>query len=74
MHFSRSSGGRIFCTNGFDTMDVVCTDLLRVVCIGLLLISAEFLTVNKDWVCLHFGMLETSIAFYRQIIPWLQIS
>ena len=34
----------MFCSNGFDTMHVVCTDLLCVVCIGLL--SAEFLTVN----------------------------
>ena len=30
--------------NGFDTMHVVCTDLLCVVCIGLL--SAKFSTVN----------------------------
>ena len=34
----------MFCTNGFDTMHVVCTDLLCVACIGLL--SAEFSTVN----------------------------
>ena len=34
----------MFCSNGFDIMDVVCTDLLCVVCIGLL--SAEFSTVN----------------------------
>ena len=34
----------MFCTNGFDTMLVVCTDLLCVACIGLL--SAEFSTVN----------------------------
>ena len=32
------------CSDGFDTMHVVCTDLLCVVCIGLL--SAEFSTVN----------------------------
>ena len=32
------------CSNGFDTMHVVCTDLLCVVCIGLL--SAKFSTVN----------------------------
>ena len=35
---------RMFCSNGFDTMRVACTDLLCVVCIGLL--SAEFSTVN----------------------------
>ena len=34
----------MFCSNGFDTMHAVCTDLLCVVCIGLL--SAEFSTVN----------------------------
>ena len=34
----------MFFSNGFDTMHVVCTDLLCVVCIGLL--SAEFSTVN----------------------------
>ena len=33
----------MFCSNGFDAMHVVCTDLLCVVCIGLL--SAEFSTV-----------------------------
>ena len=35
---------RMFCSNGSDTMHVVCTDLVCVVCIGLL--STEFLTVN----------------------------
>ena len=34
----------MFCNNGFDTMHVVCKDLLCVVCIGLL--SLEFSTVN----------------------------
>ena len=34
----------MFCSDGFDTIHVVCTDLLRVVCIGLLF--AEFSTVN----------------------------
>ena len=34
----------MFCGNGFDTMHVVCTDLLCVACIGLL--SAGFSTVN----------------------------
>ena len=34
----------MFCSNGFDTMHVVCTDLLCVVCIGLS--SVEFSTVN----------------------------
>ena len=44
MQFSGSSRWQMFCSNGFDTMHVVCTDLLCVVCIGLL--SAEFSTVN----------------------------
>ena len=35
---------RKFCSDGFDTMHVVCTELLCAVCIGLL--SAEFSTVN----------------------------
>ena len=34
----------MFCSNGFDTMHVVCADLLCVVCIGLL--SVQFSTVN----------------------------
>ena len=34
----------MFCSNGFDTIHVVCTDLLCVVFTGLL--SAEFSTVN----------------------------
>ena len=34
----------MLCSNGFDTMHVVCTDLLCAVCIGLL--SAEFSAVN----------------------------
>ena len=34
----------MFCSNGFDTMHVVCTDLKGVVCIGLLF--AESSTVN----------------------------
>ena len=44
----------MFCTNGFDTMHVVCTDSMCVVCIGLL--SAEFSTVNTGFV------LETSVS------------
>ena len=44
MQFSRSSNGPMFCSNVFDTMHVVCTDLLCVACIGLL--SAEFSAVN----------------------------
>ena len=44
MQFSRSGSRRIFCSNGFDTMHVVCTDLVCVVCIGLL--SAELSTAN----------------------------
>ena len=52
MQFSRSNSRRVFCSNGFDTMHVVCTDLLCVVCIGLL--SAEFSVVNTG---LHRPML-----------------
>ena len=44
MQFSGSSSRRMFFSNGFDTTHVVCTDLLCVVCIGLL--SAEFSTLN----------------------------
>ena len=44
MQFSGSSSRRMFCSNGFDTLHVVCTDLLCVVCIGLS--STEFSTVN----------------------------
>ena len=44
MQFSGSSSWRMFCSIGFDTMHVACTDLLCVACIGLL--SAEFSTVN----------------------------
>ena len=39
-----SSAGLAVGSNELDTMHVVCTDLLCVVCIGLL--SAEFSTVN----------------------------
>ena len=35
----------MFCSDGFDTMHVVCTYLLYVVCIGLS--SVEFSTVNS---------------------------
>ena len=34
----------MFCSNGYYTMHVVCTDLVCAVCIGLLF--AEFSTVN----------------------------
>ena len=44
LQFSESSSQRLCCSDGFDTMHVVCTDLLCVVCIRLL--SAEFSTVN----------------------------
>ena len=44
MQFSGSSSRRMFCSNGFDTMHVVCTDLMCVACIGLS--SVEFSTVN----------------------------
>ena len=38
----------MFCNTEFNTMHVVCTDSLCVVCIGLLsaVLSAEFSTVN----------------------------
>ena len=44
MQFSGSSSRQLCCSVGFHTMHVVCTDLLCVVCIGLLF--AEFSTVN----------------------------
>ena len=44
VQFSGSSSRQMFCSNGFNTMHVVCTDLVCVVCIGLL--SAEFSAVN----------------------------
>ena len=44
VQFSWSSSRQMFCSNGVDTMHIVCTDLLCVVCIRLL--SAEFSTVN----------------------------
>ena len=44
MQFSGSNSERMFCSDGFNTMHVVCTDSLCVVCIRLL--SAEFSTVN----------------------------
>ena len=34
----------MFCSNGFDTMHAVCTDLMCVACTGLS--SAKFSTVN----------------------------
>ena len=44
MQLSGSSSRGMFCNNGFDTMHVLCTDLLCVASIGLS--SAEFSTVN----------------------------
>ena len=44
MQFSGSGSRGMFCSNGFDTMHVVCTDLMCVSCTGLS--SAEFSTVN----------------------------
>ena len=44
MQFSWSGSRRMLCSNGFDTMHVVSTDLLCIVCIRLL--SAEFSAVN----------------------------
>ena len=46
VQFSRSSSLRMFHSNGFDTMPAVCTDLLCVVCIGL--VSAKFSAVNTE--------------------------
>ena len=46
MQFSRSSSGRLCYSVGFDTMHVVCTDLLCVVYIGSL--CAEFSIVNTE--------------------------
>ena len=51
MQFSRSSSRGMSCSNGFDAMHVVCTDLLSIVCIGLL--SAEFSTVNTGLEHIH---------------------
>ena len=44
MQFSGSNSRLMFCSDGFDKMHAVCTDLLCVVCIALL--SAQFSTVN----------------------------
>ena len=44
VQFSESGSRRMFCSNGFDAMHIVCTYLLGVACIGLL--SAKFSTVN----------------------------
>ena len=44
MQFRGSSSRRMFCSDGFDTMHVVRTDVKCVVCIRLL--SAEFSAVN----------------------------
>ena len=51
MQFSRSSGREMPWSNGLDTMHVVRTDLLSIVCIGLL--SAEFSTVNTGLEHIH---------------------
>ena len=57
MQFSGSSR-RKFCSERFDTMHFMCTDLLCVACIELL--SAEFSNVKsiQDWVGLCFGNLR----------------
>ena len=52
-----SSSLPMFFSDGFDTMHVVCTDLLCVACIGLL--SAEFSTVKTG---LGSLCLETSVS------------
>ena len=48
----------MFCSNGFDTIHVVCSDLLCVVCIGLL--SAEFSAVDAGLGWAY--ALETSVS------------
>ena len=62
MQFSGSSGQRMFCSDGFDTMHLVCTDLLCVACIGLL--PAEFSTVNtglgRPVLRTHEGLADTN--------------
>ena len=56
MQFSRSSSRQIFCSIEFDTIHVVCTYQLCVVCIGLL--PANFSTVNTG---LNY-VLETTVS------------
>ena len=66
MQFSRSSSLRIFCSDGLDTMHVLCTELLCVVCIELLCV--EFLTVNTGlgrpmfWKLLYLLCTSESLA------------
>ena len=43
VQFSGSSSRGIFCSNGFDTIHVMCTDLLCVAFIGLLLVCKKAL-------------------------------
>ena len=76
MQFRGSSSQRILCSNGFDTMHVVCTahctGSLCVACIGLL--SAEFSTLNTGlgktmlWrpLCLLSINLHTLLKFPSQ--------
>ena len=47
MQFSRSSSRQLCFSDGFHTMHLLCTDLLCVVCVGL--VSAEFSTVNTGF-------------------------
>ena len=61
---SGSSKWRMFCSNRFDIMHVVCTDLLSVVCIGLL--SAEFSTVNTGLGRLIFWKTSVSFEYSRR--------
>ena len=69
VQLSGSSSRRMFCGIGFHTMQVVCTDSLCVVCIGLL--STEFSTVTTAWVCLCFGNLCVCWVLLR---VWLTLT
>ena len=62
MQFSESSPQRMFCSNGFDTMHVVCTDSLCVACIGLL--SDEFSTMNTG---LGRSMFHSSFTMFLPV-------
>ena len=56
----------MFCSDGFDTMHVVCTDLLCVACIGLL--SAEFSGILWKPLCLlstHEGLAATKYKLLK---------
>ena len=75
MQFSESSSRRMFCSNGFDTMHVLCTDLLCVVCIRLLF--AEFSTVNTGfgrpvfWKPLCLSSISERLATINCQLTWI---